>query len=184
MSRSIGSPTFRSETAWQNAASNSSATSSTTMKRLAEMQLCPLFWLRDRQATRAAAATSASASTTKGSEPPSSRTDFFSTDPATSATLAPAASLPVRVTAATRRSRRTRATASDPTSRVWNTPDGKPACRKASSAASAAWGTLEACFRTMTLPPIRAGMAARKTCQSGKFHGMTARITPSGWKRT
>ena len=45
---------------------------------------------------------SASASTMNGSEPPSSSTVFFSAWPASVATAAPARSLPVRVTAATR----------------------------------------------------------------------------------
>jgi hypothetical protein len=47
--------------------------------------------------------------------------------------------------------------------------------------ASAQRGTLEACFSTPTLPAIRAGAAKRKTCQKGKFHGITASTGPSGW---
>ena len=88
------------------------------------------------------------------------------------------------VTAATRRSVMMRSTVAEGTSRVWKTPEGKPASRKACSAASAAWGTLEACLSTMTLPPMSAGSPARMTCQSGNFQGMTASTTPSGWTRT
>ena len=33
-----------------------------------------------------------------------------------------------------------------------------------------------------TLPATSAGAAKRMTCQNGKFHGMTASTTPSGWK--
>ena len=78
------------------------------MKRLAEMQDWPLFWQREVVATFAAAARSADGITTNGSEPPSSRTTFLSTSPAVRATATPAASLPVRVAAATRSSRSTR----------------------------------------------------------------------------
>ena len=48
-----------------------------TMKRLAAMQLSPLFWKRALTAVVAAASRSASAKTTNGSEPPSSSTHFF-----------------------------------------------------------------------------------------------------------
>ena len=61
---------------------------------------------------------------------------------------------------------------------------GKPARRKTSSIASAQPGTLEACFSTAALPAISPGAAKRKTCQNGKFHGITASTTPSGWNAT
>ena len=44
--------------------------------------------------------------------------------------------------------------------------------------------TLEACLSRPTLPAMSAGAAKRKTCQRGKFHGMTARTGPSGSKAT
>jgi len=46
--------------------------------------------------------------------------------------------------------------------------------------AKAHWGTLEACLRMPTLPAMSAGARKRKTCQRGKFQGMTARMTPRG----
>ena len=49
---------------------------------------------------------------------------------------------------------------------------------------SAQPGTLEACFSTPVLPAMSAGAANRYTCQSGKFHGMTASTTPSGSNAT
>ncbi len=58
---------------------------------------------------------------------------------------------------------------------------GKPASRKTSSMASAQPVTLLACLSTPTLPAISAGAAKRNTCQNGKFHGITASTTPSGW---
>ena len=59
---------------------------------------------------------------------------------------------------------------------------GSPARRMRASMARAHWGTLEACLSRPTLPAMSAGAAKRKTCQSGKFQGMTARMTPSGSK--
>jgi hypothetical protein len=46
--------------------------------------------------------------------------------------------------------------------------------------ASAEPGTLLACFSTQPLPAIKVGAAKRKTCQKGKFQGITASTTPSG----
>ena len=89
-----------------NRSTNSSATSSWTMKRLAHTQLWPVLVNRALTAVAAASDTSASASTTNGSEPPSSSTVFLIAAPATAAIEEPARSLPVRVTAATRRSSR------------------------------------------------------------------------------
>ena len=71
------------------------------MKRLPAMQLWPPFTMRAVAATLAAASTSTSSRMTYASEPPSSSTHFFSTEPAAVATLRPAATLPVSVTAAT-----------------------------------------------------------------------------------
>ena len=77
-----------------------------------------------------------------------------------------------------------RATAAAPTSTVENSPRGKPASWKTSWIASAVRGTFEACLRIAALPAMSAGAAKRKTCQNGKFHGITASTGPSGSKRT
>ena len=161
-----------------------STTGSTTMKRLAAMQLWPLLISRASAAARAAASTSASANTMKGSLPPSSRTVFFSMRPACSATAMPARSLPVSVAATMRGSAMISFTPAGFVSTVWKSPSGKPARRKTCSISSAQRGTLEACLRIPPLPAMRAGAAKRKTCQYGKFHGITASTTPSGSKRT
>ncbi len=127
---------------------------------------------------------SASASTTNGSEPPSSSTLFFSALPAAAATKAPARSLPVSVTAATRGSAIERADTSGTlpaaTIRLVNRPSGAPAVRNASSSASAVPETFGACLSSAALPASSAGAAKRMTCQSGKFHGITAKTTPIG----
>ena len=51
---------------------------------------------------------------------------------------------------------------------------------KTSSMYRAVWGTLEACFSSATLPAMMLGAAKRVTWKRGKFHGMTARMGPSG----
>ena len=93
----------------------------------------------------------------------------------------PARSLPVSVTAAMRGSSISAATSAESRKRLVKTPSGRPARRKRSSRASAVWGTFEACLSRPTLPTINAGAAKRMTCQSGKFHGMTASTAPMGW---
>ena len=50
--------------------------------------------------------------------------------------------------------------------------------------ASAVPVTLGACLRSATLPAMSAGAAKRKTCHTGKFHGITASTGPSGSKAT
>ncbi len=45
-------------------------------------------------------------------------------------------------------------------------------------------GTFEACLSTAALPATSAGAAKRKTCQNGKFQGITASTTPIGSKAT
>ena len=166
------------------AASNASAIDASTMNRLAAMQLCPLLMHRDAAAAAAAAETSASASTRNGSLPPSSITVFFSAAPAWAATIRPAASLPVSVTAAMVGCSMIALITGVSTSSVVNTPSGKPASTNSFSSSSAMPLTLGACFSTPTLPAIRLGAAKRITCQSGKFQGMIASTGPSGSKRT
>jgi hypothetical protein len=165
--------------------SNSSATLSSTMNRLAAMQLWPAFENRARAACSATLGRSASASTMNGSEPPSSSTHFLSARPAAAPTAAPTRSLPVSVTSLRRGSPISRSLASptdaSPTSRVRNRPAGAPAAVRSCSMASAHWGTLGECFSRAALPAISAGAANRSTCQNEKFQGMMASTTPSGW---
>ena len=89
-----------------------------------------------------------------------------------------------RVAAATRSSDRTSSTCFVSMSIVWKTSAGKPARRNSSSMYNAVCGTFDACLSSPTLPAISAGAAKRIACQSGKFHGMIARTTPSGWYST
>ena len=178
---SIGSPTLSACIFAVKPRSNASATPSDTMKRLAAMHDCPLLTTRALTAVSIAADMSALGITMNGSLPPSSRTVFLICRPAAAAMWRPACSLPVSDTAATRGSSRTRCTWPGGISRVWKAPSGKPARRMMSSIASAHCGTFDACLSSTTLPAISAGAARRKTCQNGKFQGITARIGPSGW---
>ncbi len=61
---------------------------------------------------------------------------------------------------------------------------GNPAFRNSSSSAIAHSGTFAACLSTAPFPAMSAGAAKRITCQKGKFHGMIASTTPSGWNVT
>ena len=104
--------------------------------------------------------------------------------PAAAATAAPARSLPVRLTAAIRSSsmsaRLTSGTSASATTMLRKTSSGRPASRNTCSIASAHPVTLGECLRIAVLPASRVGAAKRSTCQNGKFHGITARTTPSG----
>jgi hypothetical protein len=161
---SVGSPTRSAAVFSMTACSKASATGSTTMRRLALMQAWPAFVNRDATAPAAACSMSASSSTTKESEPPSSRTDVFSSRPAIAATLDPARSEPVSVTPRTRGSARICSTASTSLSTVWNVPSGKPVSGSSSAMRSAQPGTLGACVRSTTLPATSIAGAKRKTC--------------------
>ena len=72
------------------------------MIRLAALQAWPALPIRPATAACTVLARSSLSSTMKGSDPPSSRTTFLRLRPATSATAAPARSLPVTDTPATR----------------------------------------------------------------------------------
>ena len=104
--------------------------------------------------------------------------------PAFAATARPAGVLPVRVTAATAGAAIRSPARAEPTSSVRKASAGKPAACRTSSIARAQPETFEACLRRPTLPAMSAGAAKRKTCQKGKFQGMTARTGPSGSKAT
>jgi len=135
------------------------------MNRLAAIQACPLFFVRASTPTLAARSRGASSRTTKGSLPPSSRTDGLRCLPAVSATALPARTLPVRVTARTRSSAMASWTASGSTTSVWKTPSGMPTLWRTSSMAFAQPVTLGACLRSIVFPAASVGAATRSTCQ-------------------
>lgn len=108
----------------------------------------------------------------------------MSARPAAAPTSRPAASLPVRLTAAIAGCAIRSATAEAGTSSTSKSPGGAPAAANTSAIASAQPQTFEACLSTTAFPAAIAGAAQRNTCQKGKFHGMTASRTPSASNRT
>ena len=161
------------------------ATGSTTMKRLAAMQLWPLLMSRASAATFAACGEVGVGEDDERVASAELEHGLLDLAPRPLGDRLPACSLPVSVTAATRASAIRPPTAADPTSSVRKSPRGKPAAVKTLLDARArSCGTFEACLSRPALPAISAGAAKRKTCQKGKFHGMTASTMPSGSKRT
>ena len=135
-----GSPTTRAFIASTKRSMNSSAIGSTTMKRLAAMQDCPLLSRREVTPVDTAAARSADSSTMNGSDPPSSSTLLLSMRPAVAATEPPARSLPVSVTAAIRGSSMTAATIVGLDEQVGEDAFGHPGASEASPPGTAPSG--------------------------------------------
>src|ERR1700747_2402539 len=100
------------------------------MNRFAAMKDWPLLMFRAATPTVAAISTSPYGMTINGSLPPNSITAFLIDAPAASPTLAPALSLPVNVTAATRSSVTICLTILDEINRVWKTPGRKTPTQK------------------------------------------------------
>jgi hypothetical protein len=65
-----------------------------------------------------------------------------------------------------------------------NRPAGTPARMASSASASAENGVCVAGFRTMAQPAASAGPALRVIIAAGKFHGVIAATTPTGWRST
>ena len=64
------------------------------------------------------------------------------------------------------------------------TPGGTPARSASSASASAEYGVCVAGFNTMVQPAASAGPALRVIIAAGKFHGVMAATTPTGWRST
>ena len=65
-----------------------------------------------------------------------------------------------------------------------NTPGGIPARRASSPSARAENGVCVAGFSTIVQPAASAGPALRVIIAAGKFHGVMAATTPTGWRIT
>ena len=65
-----------------------------------------------------------------------------------------------------------------------NTPAGTPARTASSASANAENGVCVAGFNTMVQPAASAGPALRVIIADGKFHGVMAATTPTGWRST
>ncbi|MNL17429.1 hypothetical protein D3C87_1385220 [compost metagenome] len=65
---------------------------------------------------------------------------------------------------------------------TWSTPAGMPARCASSASAKADSGVSSAGLMTMAHPAAKAGPALRVIIAAGKFHGVMAAQTPTGWR--
>ena len=178
-------PTFIALTACPSLAVNSSYTPSWTSSRFAHTQVWPMLRNFDATAPSTAAPRSASSKTMKGALPPSSRLTFF-TVPA----HCPISCLPIPVEPVKLNLRTTgfevisRPISDDLPVITLNTPAGTPARSASSARARAESGVAVAGLTTIGHPAARAGPALRVIMAAGKFHGVTAAVTPTGSRVT
>ena len=67
---------------------------------------------------------------------------------------------------------------------TFTTPGGTPASARMSATASAVNGVSAAALSTTVQPAASAGPILRVAIAAGKFHGVTSRDTPTGWRVT
>ena len=154
--------------------------------RLAHRQDWPATWNLEASIPVIAASRSASSNTMNGAWPPSSSDTRCrrSADDRTSSL--PTSVEPVKVTFATRSSLEQGAghASGDAAVTRLTTPGGKPAASIASNRRTADSGVCSAGLTTMVQPAARAGASLRAIMASGKFHGVIATATPTGWRST
>ncbi|MCY1527072.1 hypothetical protein D9M68_621260 [compost metagenome] len=188
VSASCGSPTFTCRTRSTKHSAKASYNESSTMMRLIAMQICP--WCRNLPNTAAltACSRSASASTTKGLLPPSSRATCLRCAPplAMRPILRPTGVEPVKVT----RPGSGCSTKASPISlpaptTTLSTPAGSPASSNMrASSKPPHTGVSLAGLTTTALPSARAGASERWVRCSGKFHGLITPTTPMALRYT
>ena len=123
------------------------------------MQSCPELEKQACTAWRAAASTSASASTTIGFLPPSSAEKPMSRRPHCSAMIRPVAVDPVNMRKSTAPMRLGPSTGPSPVT-TWKSSRGRPASYSSSTAASAVNGVWRSGFSTTALPASSAATAS------------------------
>ncbi len=131
-----------------------------------------------------AASRSASASTTFGLFPPSSRVQRFTCSAHSFPTHLPISVEPVKATLSTPgwRMRAAPATEPEPVT-TENTPAGSPHSTAISATLRMLMGVMEAGFKTMQQPAASAGATFQTARSRGKFQGVTAPTTPTGSRR-
>ena len=157
-----------------------------TKIRLAQTQVCPA--LRNFEAIRpsAAASRSASSNTMKGALPPSSIETFLIVPAACRSNSRPISVDPVKLILRTVGLD----VSSPPTSAgrevgtTLNTPLGIPASPASSAMTKADRGVSSAGFATIVHPAASAAAAFRASMALGKFQGVIAAQTPTGWRIT
>ena len=148
------------------------------------MQVWPVAAKTPATRPFAAALRSASAKTTCGDLPPSSRVTLLRFSAAACATARPVAVDPVNATLSTPLC----AASAAPVSRdrpvtTFTTPGGKPAGSISSANPSVEAGECSEGLITIVQPAASAGASFHVMSSSGEFHGVIAATTPTGSRR-
>jgi hypothetical protein len=163
---------------------SSSCTSACTISREPAMQVCPVAANTPAIRPFAAACRSASANTTCGDFPPSSRVTLFRFSAAACATARPVAVEPVNATLSTPGcDARCAPVSRDSPVTTLTTPGGKPACSISSANPSVDAGACSDGLITIVQPAASAGASFQVMSSSGEFHGVIAATTPTGSRR-
>ena len=149
------------------------------------MQVWPVLRYLLAIAPATAASRSASSNTMNGALPPSSMVSLFTVPAHCAMSFLPTAVEPVKVTLRTRGLEVSSPpiAAASPVMML-STPGGTPARSASTAAASAEKGVWPAGLHTSVQPAASAGPALRVIMASGKFHGVIAATTPTGWRST
>src|SRR5262245_36552427 len=181
---SLGSPCRSPAARSRKRAVNSPAMGSSISSRVPARHTCPALSYCPT-ACVTAKSRSASANTSSGDLPPSSRDTGVSCAPAAAAIMRPVAAEPVNATLARSGCATSAAPASVP--RPWTTlkaPSGRPASRVTSASRLAVSGAHSGGFATTVFPAASAGAIRQVASMSGAFHGVITAVTPAGAQET
>ena len=156
-----------------------------TNKRFAQTQVWPALRYLEAIAPSTASSISASSKMINGAFPPSSSDIFLIVSADWRMRMRPTSVEPVNVNLRTRLSSHItepKAGASRP-GMIFMIPAGMPARCANSARARADNGVCSAGFRTQAQPTAMPGATLRVIIAFGKFHGVTAPNTPTGWRK-
>ena len=178
---SEGSPTTTRSVAAANSSTTRSWTERSTRIRLRAQQSCPQLSNTAYGDDDANFSMSASANTTLGLLPPSSRLTFFTVPAAARMISCPVAVSPVNATLPIPGWAAIAAPTTGPGPvTTLSTPGGSPASSASSPSRIAVSGEYEAGFRTAVLPAASAGPTFHEAIMIGKFQGTMSPTTPIG----
>src|SRR6478752_3333598 len=181
VSASVGSPCLIAFARATTLAISSSLMDSCTMSRDPAMQVWPVAAKTPATRPLAAASRSASANTTCGDLPPSSRVILLMLATAAWATLAPVGVDPVNATLSTPlwEASASPVERSHPVTTL-STPAGRPASVSTSANATVEAGECSDGLTTQVQPAASSGASLNVNSNSGLFHGVIAPTTPTG----
>ena len=183
VSSSVPRPTVSSRNIATTPSVNSSASDSWTMNRFGAMQTWPPLRSLAAFTALTALSTSPSSRTTNGALPPSSSETFIDVSMAFAASAWPTSVEPVKVNLRRRSSSRMAETFfAVPVGSTWTTPAGTPASSSSFARYSMVSGVFDAGLAMIVQPAASAGAILRAPMASGKFHGVIARVGPTGWR--